>query len=297
MKPYRSILFVPGHKVGWPEKAAASGTDAVLLDLEDAVPEDRKAEARDHTAEAVDRLRALHPDLGVLVRPNGLESDHHARDVRAAVAGGAHALLLPMVRTARDVVAFDALVTAAEIDAGLPRGTVELIPSLETAASVLHCDELAIASPRVAALQAAAAEGADIERDLGFTWTPDGLETLYLRSRAVLACRAHGLRHPLVGVWQDLRDTAGLAAYARQNRGLGFAGQLVLHPSHVATVNEVYGFRPDEVARLERLVTAFEAAEARGDAALNFEGEHIDIAHARTAREHLHLAARQNGAS
>src|SRR5215218_7921206 len=114
MHPYRSILFVPAHRSEWAEKGARSGADAVLLDLEDAVPEAAKAEAR----------------------ATALDTDHHARDVAAVVAARPDALLLPMVRTAADVIAFDALVTAAEIEAGLPRGTVGLIPSLETAASV-----------------------------------------------------------------------------------------------------------------------------------------------------------------
>ncbi|WP_067904715.1 HpcH/HpaI aldolase/citrate lyase family protein [Nocardia vaccinii] len=287
MKLYRSILFVPAHKPGWAEKAAAAGADAVLIDLEDAVPEEAKESARATAAESIVALHERYPNVGILVRPNGLDTDHHGRDIAAVVGHRPDALLLPMVRTAADIVAFDALATCAEIEAGLERGAVGLIPSMETAASVANCEELATASSRVVALQAAAAAGADIERDLGFTWTAEGLETLYLRSRTIVACRANGLRYPLVGVWQDLRNLDGLRTYSEQNRRLGFAGQLIIHPSHVPVVNDVYGLREDEAARLKRLVEAFEAAEAAGNAAVDFEGDHIDIAHARHAREQL----------
>lgn len=284
MKPYRSLLFVPGHKPGWVDKALRAGAHAVILDLEDAVPEAAKQEAREAVADSVDRLAGC--GTGVFVRVNPLDTEHFGKDVAAVVRHGLTGLLLPKVHGRDDVVAYDALVTAAEIERGLPRGSVGLVPSLETARSLAHVDEIA-AAPRVVSLMAAAAKDADISREVGFTWTPTGLETLYLRSKVVLAARAAGLRHIVLGLWQEISDLDGLRTFAADNSRLGYGGQVLIHPSHVAVVNESYGPGEPELARLRRLVDTYERGAALGEGAVLFEGEHIDLAHAQHARDVL----------
>lgn len=292
MRPFRSLLFVPGHKPEWADKAVRAGAHALILDLEDAVPAEAKDEARAAVAATVDRLAG--GDTGLVVRVNALEDDLHPKDVAAVVRPGLTALLLPKVRDRDDIVAFDALVTAAEIERGLPRGSVGLIPSLETARSLTNVDAIA-AGPRVVSLMAAAAKDSDISREVGFTWTPAGLETLYLRSKVVLAARSAGLTHVVLGLWQDVTDLEGLRAFAEANRALGFTGQVVIHPSHVETVNEVYGPSAAELARLRRLVAAYEDGVRQGRGAVTFEGEHIDLAHVQTARSILAAAGWSEG--
>lgn len=291
MALYRSLLFVPGHKEPWVDKAVSSGADAIILDLEDAVPEGTKQQARELTAGSVQRLGA-EPRPGVVVRVNALDSPHFGKDLAAVVRAGLTALLLPKVRTADDVVAFDALVRHFELEAGLDVGTIGLIPSLETAASLANVDAIARA-PRVVSLMAAAAKDADISRDVGFRWTAEGLETLYLRSKVVLAARAAGLPHVMLGLWQSVHDLEGLRAFARQNAGLGFGGQVVIHPSHVPVVNEEYGLAPTEVERYRAMVAAYDHASTQGDGAVLFQGEHIDLAHVQHARQVLTLESRE----
>ena len=292
MRPFRSLLFVPGHKPEWADKAVRAGAHALILDLEDAVPAEAKDVARAAVAATVDRLAG--GDTGLVVRVNALEDDLHPKDVAAVVRPGLTALLLPKVRDRDDIVAFDALVTAAEIERGLPRGSVGLIPSLETARSLTNVGAIA-AGPRVVSLMAAAAKDSDISREVGFTWTPAGLETLYLRSKVVLAARSAGLTHVVLGLWQDVTDLEGLRAFAEANRALGFTGQVVIHPSHVETVNEVYGPSAAELARLRRLVAAYEDGVRQGRGAVTFEGEHIDLAHVQTARSILAAAGWSEG--
>ncbi|MER7010277.1 CoA ester lyase [Saccharopolyspora sp. NPDC000359] len=287
MKPYRSLLFVPGHKPDWADKGIRAGAHALVLDLEDAVPVEAKDEARAASAATVDRLAG--GPTGLVVRVNPLETDLFGKDVAAVVRPGLTALLLPKVHGRDDVLAYDALVTAAEVERGLPRGTVGLIPSLETARSLTNVDEIA-AAPRVVSLMAAAAKDADISREVGFTWSPGGLETLYLRSKVVLAARSAGLAHVVLGLWQDLRDLDGLRGFARANRDLGFGGQVVIHPSHVGPVNETYTPDAAELDRLRRLVAAYEDGARSGRGAVMFEGEHIDLAHAQRARSVLAVA-------
>jgi citrate lyase subunit beta/citryl-CoA lyase len=145
------------------------------------------------------------------------------------------------------------------------------------------------ASPRVATLFAGTAKNADVTRALGFKFTPEGMETLYLRSRVVLATRAAGLDFPLVGVWEDIHDLDGARRFAEQNHQLGFRGWVLLHPSHVPIANEVFTPSAGDVAYYTGMIEAFERAEAAGNAATLYEGVHIDYAHVKTAQSVLAL--------
>lgn len=292
MKPFRSLLFVPGHKPSWADKAVNAGAHALILDLEDAVPATEKEAARAMVAATIDRLAG--GPAGLIVRVNPLDTDLFGKDVSAVVRPGLTGLLLPKVYDRDEVVAFSALVGAAEIERGMPRGDVGLIPSLETARSLAHVDAIA-GAPRVVSLMAAAARDADISREVGFRWSAAGLETLFLRSKVVLAARAAGLDHVVLGLWQDLGDLAGLRAFAEANRDLGFGGQVVIHPSHVAVVNEVYALSPAEIDRLRRLVAAYRDGVRQGHGAVTFDGEHIDLAHAQHARAVLAAAGQAGG--
>ena len=218
MNPYRSMLFVPGNKPSWVDKAIASGADAVILDLEDSVPPAEKDDARATVRASVQRLAAGAAAPGVWVRPNAWESRLAGADLEAVVVGGLDGVLLPKIYGPQDVLRFDALLEHFEIRAGLEAGSVEIIVSLETAESMAECERIARASPRIASLFGATARDADIGRALGITWTADGLETLYVRSRILLACRASGLQHPICGLWQDLLDLEGLERF-RQATG------------------------------------------------------------------------------
>ena len=290
MKPVRSLLFVPGHRGSWVEKAVRAGADAVILDLEDAVPANLKAQAREEVARSVAWLHQHHPRVSVYVRVNPLESHLTGDDVEAVVRPGLTGLVLPKSYGTREVLHLEALVDHYERRGGVEAGALEFILSLETAESYANCEALAVASPRVASLFAGTARDGDLARSLGFRFTTEGLETLYLRSRAVLACRAAGLNHPIVGLWQDIADLDGARLFAEQNRQLGFKGQVLIHPSHVAIANQVFSPAPAEVEFYTGMIAAFQEAEAQGASAINFEGMHIDYAHVQTAREVLEYA-------
>jgi citrate lyase subunit beta/citryl-CoA lyase len=281
------MLFVPGTKPSWVDKAIASGTDAVILDLEDSVPLGEKDAARAAVRASVQGLATADGTIGTWVRPNAWESRLAGADLEAVVVAGLDGIFLPKVYGPADILRFDALLEHFEIRAGIEVGSVEIIVSLETAESMGACEEIAHASPRVASLFGATARDADIGRALGFTWTAEGLETLYLRSRILLACRAAGLQHPVCGLWQDLPDLDGLERFATSNRGLGYRGQVAIHPSHVEVINRVFTPTAEELAFYRGMVAALEAAQAAGDAAVDYEGQHIDIAHVKTARDIL----------
>jgi citrate lyase subunit beta / citryl-CoA lyase len=289
MRPYRTLLFVPGHKPAWAEKAARAGADAVVLDLEDAVPEGEKVAARAAVADSITRLHALDPDLGVFVRPNALSTGLAGGDLEAVVVPGLTGLFLPKIGTATDVHQIDALVDHFETRNGAT-GVTYVVPA-ETVPAIHNCREIAHASPRVGALVGPTAEHADIAREVGFEWTPDGLETLYLRSRILLACREAGL-HALTGLWEDIANLDGLRAFAVGGRRLGFRGMIVIHPSHVPVVNDVFTPSDEEIAFYEGLVKAYEEGAARGEGAVRYGRVHIDRAHYDKAVQWLRGAGR-----
>lgn len=287
MKPVRSLLFVPGHKKDWIVKALNSEADAIIIDLEDAVPQDLKEQARQNAKEILDE----YPDseATIVIRPNALDTVHFGADIAAVTHHNLTAFLLPKLFGRDDVVRFDALVSAAEIAQGLDLGHVELIPSLETAASISKVDEI-LTGPRVGGVMAAAARDADVSREVGFTWTPEGLETLYLRSKVVLAARAAGIRCIVLGLWQEVRNLDGLRTFAEDNARVGYTGQVLIHPSHAPISNEVYGLSERQISYYRGLIEAFEEGTKQGHGAVSFEGDHIDLAHANHAREALAVA-------
>jgi citrate lyase subunit beta/citryl-CoA lyase len=291
MKPTRSLLFVPGHRKGWAEKAVAAGADAVILDLEDSVPHDMKEETRHLVAETIRDLARNHPHVSVYVRLNALETGMTGDDLEVVAISGCDGFLPPKTYGARDVISLDALVTHFERRNGVEPGKLEFVLSLETAQAYSDCENMIKASPRCATLFAGTARDADVSRSVGFEFTPEGLETIYLRSRAVLATRAAGKNFPIVGLWQDLKDIDGAWAFARQNKHLGFRGMVAIHPSHVAIANEVFSPSASDVAFYQGMIDAFETAVAKGLAAIDYEGMHIDYAHVKTAKEVIALHA------
>lgn len=285
MASIRSALFVPGHKADWIEKAIRSDADAVIIDLEDSVPEADKEAARGNARAALE----AHPEATILIRPNGLDSQHCAVDLSQVAREGLDGLLLPMLTGRDDVVRFDALITAGEIANALPRGTIGVLPSFETAAAISAVDEI-VGAPRVLGVMAAAAKDADVSRSVGFRWSRHGTETLYLRSKILLAARAAGIETILLGLWQDVRDLEGLRTFAQDNASLGYTGQVIIHPTHAAIANEEYGPSPAQISYYRELVAAFEEGTRQGHGAVSFRGEHIDLAHAHNARAQLRRA-------
>lgn len=284
MHPYRTVLFVPAHKPEWAHKALASGADCVVLDLEDSVPDDLKASARATVRETLPRLREARPDVGLFVRPNALDTRMSGADLEGVVCPELDGLFTPKIKDATDVLRWETLIDWFEARNGAR--DLEMIVPVEMVDAITNCVEIAGASPRVGAMIGPTSEHADIARAVGYRQSREGSETLYLRSRILLACRQYGL-HPLTGLWEDLGDLDGLRDFADYGLQLGFRGQVVIHPSHVEVVNAVYTPSDEEVAHYEGMVATIEKALADGHGAVRFRGQHVDIAHAQKARDWL----------
>jgi len=288
MKPLRSLLFVPGNKPTWMEKALGYGADALIFDLEDAVPGPDKAPARVHVRQA---LAGLH-DRGPLltVRINALDTGLASADLAAVVCPGLAAIMAPKVETPHDVTVLETLLTHYERRAGMPMGQVEIFPTLETAKGIYHAYHIATSSSRVPTVCGTAGKGGDTARSLGYLWSNTGSETLYIRSKVLLAARAAGVTYPLMASWFEIADLQGLRADALLNRQLGYSGQVVIHPAHVPVVNEVFTPSAEAIAYYRGLLATMADAERQGTAAVTYDGAMVDLAMVKTAQQVLALA-------
>jgi citrate lyase subunit beta/citryl-CoA lyase len=259
----RSYLFAPGHNAKLLSRVFTAGADAVILDLEDAVPPDAKATAR----RMVQEVLVEHP---AWVRVNTARTDWCAADLEA-VAEHAYGIRIPKVESAADVE----WVTARA--PGKP-----IICAIESARGVLAAQEIA-ATPGVRFL---AMGGVDLQRDLN---TSGGnLQTLYARSHLVLASRAAGIEPPIDSVFPLLDDEDGLRDQAEFARSLGFFGKSAIHPRQLRTLHEVFTPTSSEIAWAETVLAGFDAAGGGGFALPS--GEFVDLPVADRARRLLEIA-------
>ena len=288
VRPLRTSMYVPGNKEDWMRKAPQYGSDALIFDLEDSVPVPDKEEARVLVRKMLEELGGERPIL--TVRVNRLETGLTGDDLEAITCPQLYGVLLPKVESSADVVEVDNLLSYFERKAGMEVGSVFVDPGLETAQSIRQSYEIATASPRIAHMGGSGGKGGDTSRSIGFQWTPEGLETLYLKSKVLIDVRSAGVPYPMSGGWFDIHDLEGLRSLAVQLRQLGYTGMHLIHPSHVPVVNEVFSPTPEDVRHWQGLVKAMEEMRATGGAAITFGGDMVDIAHEETARTMLAIA-------
>ncbi|MCH9039443.1 MAG: CoA ester lyase [Chloroflexi bacterium] len=287
-KPLRSVLYVPGNKEDWMRKAPKYGADALILDLEDSVPLQEKAEARALVRNMLDELGDAGQTL--VVRVNTLETGMTGDDLEAIVCDNLYCIILPKVQSPADIAEVEALLKFFERRAGVEIGKTFIDPGLETAEGIRNAYDIATASDRVAHMGGSGGKGGDTARSIGFQWTPDGMETLFLRSKVLIDSRAAGVQFPISGGWFELRDLDGLRKYATELRQLGYTGMHLIHPYHVPVVNEVFTPTAEQIATWQGLVNAMEEMRKTGGAAVMYNGDMVDIAHEETARTMLNMA-------
>ncbi|MFQ5614157.1 MAG: HpcH/HpaI aldolase/citrate lyase family protein [Anaerolineae bacterium] len=284
----RSVLFMPGDSRRKISKAAGMEVDCIVMDLEDGVALNRKAEARRTVVEA---LRTL--DFGRserLVRLNPPDSDFFAADLRTTVEARPDGYVLPKVESAAQVQAVSRRLSDIESERGWPPGAIRLLALIETARAVMNLNEIAGADSRLAAL-AFGAE--DLSGDMGLERSRAGWEVFYARSAVVTAAAAYGLQ-ALDTVFVDLADLEGLEEECRLARSLGYDGKMAVHPRQVEVMNRVFAPSPQEIAAAQRLVEAHRDQQAAGTGAFELDGKMVDRPMVRRA-ERLLARARAAG--
>lgn len=283
-KPLRSLLFAPGSDSHKLDRVGDFGADAVALDLEDAVAVEEKVGARELVRAAIPSVKAK--TQLVLVRVNAIESGLIADDIAAVVRPGLDGLVIPKVQDTQTLHEVDQLVEKAELRAGLVPGSIRLVALIETALGLSRCEEILFNAPE--RLEKVVFGSGDFTVDIGVSFTREGNEILYARSRLIVASRAAGFGPPLDGPYLHIEDDEGLRADTRTSRSLGFTGRVVVYPRQVSTVQDEYSrLTPAEVESSQKIVEAFEAAEARGLAAIRVDDVFVDYPIYYRAKEQL----------
>jgi citrate lyase subunit beta/citryl-CoA lyase len=271
----RSLLFVPANNWRLIESAKRiADADAIILDMEDAVPIDDKETARWFVGDAIRELKGA--GHFVVVRVNSISSGLIEEDLKAAVQRGVDAVMLPKAESRDDVLMLESMLLKEERAKGLE--PIGVIPLIESARGVLNADEIALGSGRIMALAFGAA---DYLRDLGrsyFTLSREEYELLFPRAQIVLAARnadVYAIDTPYLGLLIDLE---GVAREARLALSLGFRGKMCIHPSHVKVINEVFTPSEKEVELAKKIVVAYEEAIKQGLGATSVDGRMIDRA-------------------
>ena len=288
MDPVRSMLFTPGNRLDMLGKAVHSGTDAVIVDLEDSVSVDNKPEARAN----LDQL----PESPVpyYVRTNAVETGLLWDDIVAAGGSPAVGVIIPKAEDPKVISQVDGALTALEMTNGKAPGSITIIPLIESAIGVRLTYEMALASERVECVMFGGGEQGDLVADLGVEWTPEGTGLMQARAQVLLSSRAAGVPYPMEAVFMDFRNPDGLRVECELARTLGYVGKVAIHPSQVEVINDVFTPSSEVVEYQRKVLAAFEEAEAEGKASIAVDGKMVDYAVARVARA---ILARADAAS
>jgi len=287
MELLRSWMFVPGHRQRMIDKALGLNADAVMLDIEDGVAPDEKDAARKNIGESLGREKAA----GSPARYVRINAIGHARmdaDLQAVLRPGLEGLVCPKVDTVDEVKTVDALLNDGEPKNKLQRGAVKLLIAIESPRGLLRAPAIAAASPRVTGLLFGAE---DFGREIGLPAAREGeaRDLIYARSALVVAAASAHVQ-AIDGVWVDLNDGAGLLGFAGQSRRLGFSGMSCIHPSQIDPINTTFSPTAEEIDYCQRVLRAFEEANARGDGSIAFGGQLIDRPIVERARRSIEMA-------
>lgn len=280
LRPRRSVLYMPGANERALEKAKTLPADALILDLEDAVAPDAKVEARQRVCAAA--ASGEYGSREVTIRVNGLDTEWHADDIKAAAKAGPAAIVVPKVNSADEVRQLE----AALADAGAPEHT-KIWAMVETPVAMLHAEEIAAASDRLTTLVMGTN---DLAKELHAEFIPGRAPLLTGLSLCLLAARATG-KVILDGVFNDVKDADGFEAECVQGRQLGFDGKTLIHPSQLEPCNRVFAPAAEEVERSERIIAAFEQAQREGLGVATVDGRMIENLHVDNARRILAVHA------
>lgn len=285
--PIRTALFVPGNRPDRVDKAVNSEADAVIIDLEDAVPLAQKEETR----EKVRKKILEHHTSRIIVRVNALSSEFFLGDLSEIIVRELDGIMIPKVESAEQMLRLDKLILNAEKEEKIPIGAISIIPLIESAKAVQNIFQIVSENATIRRLFTVAFGAADYTLDLGIKMSKEANELLYPRSQICIACRAAGVEPPLDTPFMiDLKDIEALKNDAKRAKQLGFQGKLCIHPNQIEPCHAIFSPSKEEILYAEKVIEAFEEAEGKGQAAIQLDGKFIDYAVVQQARRILQLS-------
>lgn len=288
VRPRRSVLFMPGSNPRALEKARSLPVDAIVIDLEDAVAPDAKAEARTRVAATLSE-GGFKP-REVVVRTNGVDTPWFADDLAMIAAASAReegpdALLLPKVNDPETL-----LTVGRALEALGAAPSLRLWAMIETPIAVLRALDIALAAKNPVSRLAVLALGTnDLSKETGARIVPGRAPMASWLSHCVLAARAGGTG-VLDAVWNDFRDIEGFARECAEAAAMGFDGKTLIHPDQIAPCNAAFSPPEEEVAAARALIALFDRPEHAGKGVVQIEGRMVERMHADIARKTVALA-------
>ncbi|MCP3442368.1 CoA ester lyase [Bradyrhizobium sp. CCGUVB14] len=280
----RTWLFGPGADRAAHESMLNAGADALIVDLEDFTPPERRSDARDLLARFVGDCR----NRGCIatIRINALETDGTI-DLAAAMKARPDVIAYPMSDGAAQMHALDAAITHWERELSMTAGSTEILPVCETALGVVEVRGIAAASPRI---RCALLGAEDLANDLCAERSTDAVELDYARRRFILEARAAGIE-PIDAPY-TFSDVEGAVREATLSRRLGYRSKSLVRPAHATALNAVFTPGAEELARARAIVAGFDAARKRGEDRALSDGLWVEVPTYRNARRLIERAQR-----
>ncbi|WP_159975993.1 MULTISPECIES: CoA ester lyase [unclassified Novosphingobium] len=280
-RPRRSALYLPASNAKAIAKARTLPCDVVILDLEDAVAPESKAEARAAAVAAIEEGGFGHRE--VAIRANGIDTEWGAADLAAIAGSKADAVLVPKVNSPQDIARYEVALSAAP-------SSMQLWAMIETCASVFALEPIA-AMAHSSRLSLWIMGTNDLAKEMRAQLTPERTPFLPLLSMAVAAARAHGIA-VLDGVCNEFRDLDLFSAEARQGLLFGFDGKSLIHPAQVDPCNTIFSPGEDDLAWAQTVIEAFTLPENQGKGAIRVDGKMTELLHLEQAKRLVSVAQR-----
>jgi len=282
-RPLRSALYMPGSNARALEKAKTLPADVVILDLEDAVAPDAKAEARAQVCAAV--TGGGYGQRQLVIRVNHADTPWGADDLVAAAKAAPDAILIPKVSDPADLIAIAEGLNAANVP-----DRVKLWAMMETPLAMLRAEQIAAVAADPKSRLACFIMGTnDLAKDTGAALLPGRAPMLPWLQTCLAAARAYGL-DIIDGVYNALDDLDGFAEECRQGQELGMDGKTLIHPKQIEPCNTAFSPADDEIAWARTIIATFDEPENAGKGAIRIDGKMVEILHANMARRTVAIA-------
>ncbi|HEX8908125.1 MAG TPA: aldolase/citrate lyase family protein [Anaeromyxobacteraceae bacterium] len=283
----RTLLYVPGNMPSMLQNMPVFGSDAVIIDLEDAVPHTEKDAARRLVRRFLEGYRER--DKEVIVRINPLDTGWARDDLREVLPALPDGVRLPKADTPEIVERLDTLLTEMEEELGLEIGRFRILPSIESALGIINCFDIAGSSPRLLGL-AFGAE--DYTASMGIERTKGGEELMNARARVLWAAKAAGIQ-AIDTIFADVKDTEGLRRETEAVKALGFTGKSLVNPRQIEVVHEVFAPSAEQIGYALQVLEAIQRAREMGTGVISLGGKMVDAPVVKRAYRTLRTAHAQ----
>lgn len=265
----RTMLFMPGNNPGMLQNAAIMGADSIILDLEDAVSISEKDSARILVREAIKNID--YSGVEVIVRINPLDNEFGKEDLDVIARVKPDALLVPKADE-NEIIEVHSMLDKIEEEEGFEKGSIKIIPLIETAYGLENVYNIIKASSRVTAILLGAE---DLTADLGIKRTKEGDEIFYARNRVATACKAARV-DSIDTPFTDTNDSEGLEKDTAKAKSLGMSGKAVINPRQIDIIHSVFAPTDEEIKRAQRIIEAMEEAKREGKGVFSLDGKMVD---------------------